>query len=129
MGTAAFDDVHVGHDLDSTNESRSDGRGHLQHFLQCTVNTEANANAVFTRFDVHVRGAVTHGLRQDAVDDLHDWRVFGHQVILLNLGDGTAASNFHRLEHLHEAVDTFDGLVVGVDGPSNVADGCEQKRD
>ena len=77
LGAASLDDVHVGHDLDPTDQARARSCRELQDLLQRTVDAKPHANEVLGRLDVHVRGAVAHRLGEDAIHDLNDRCVVG----------------------------------------------------
>ena len=48
-----------------------------QDLLQRTVDAESHTHDLVGRFDVDVGGAVTHGLGEDAIDDLDDRSIVG----------------------------------------------------
>ena len=77
---ASLDDVHSGHDLDAADQPDAHGRGERQHLFERAVDPVADPDAQFGGLDVDVGRPVTHGLGQDATDDLDDGRVVGHHV-------------------------------------------------
>ena len=74
---ASLDDVHAGHDLDAADQSEAHRGGKRQDLLQRAVDPVADPDDVVGGLDVHVGGPVTHGLGQDAIDDLDDRSVLG----------------------------------------------------
>ena len=54
--------------------------GRVKHLFQRAVDPVANPESHFGRLDVDVGRPVSHGLGQDAPDDLHDRRVVVHHV-------------------------------------------------
>ena len=126
LRTAPLDDVHARHDLDATHQPEAHGGGEHEDLLQCPVDPEADPDDVLGRLDVHIGGAVAHGLGEDAVDDLDHRSVVGDDTGRGGFDDALPRS-LHDLERLHELCDAADGQVVAVDGPDDVARRGEQE--
>src|ERR1019366_1237527 len=75
---------------------------------------------------MHIGRTVTHGLGQDAIDDLHDWSIVSDDHRGGGFGHALAGA-LHDLERLHELGDTADGSIVTVDGPQDIAHWGEQQ--
>ena len=121
LGAASLDDVHAGHDLDPADQADTHGRGERQDLLESAVDPVADPDAQFGRLDVHVRGPVTHGLRQDAAHDLDDRSIVGHDVRRQGRGlHAPSPGALHGLERLDEMVETADGSVVVLNGSADL---------
>ncbi len=71
LGTTTLDDVHTRHDLDATDQSESHRRRKDEDLFQGAVDTEPHPDDLVGWLNVHVGGAVTHGLHEDAIDNLY----------------------------------------------------------
>jgi hypothetical protein len=71
LGTAPFDDVHVGHDLDAADERLAHLRRQLDDVAERAVDAEPTRRSLRPARCAR-RDAVAQRLRHDLVDDLHD---------------------------------------------------------
>ena len=100
----------------------------MEDLFEGAVNAEAHSHDVVGRFNVDVRGPVTHRLGQDAVDNLDHGSVVRHDLGL-GVVDVTLARTFDRLEHLNELCDRSQRAVVAVYGPSHVTERRDEQFD
>ena len=72
---------------------------------------------------MYVGRAVTHGLRQDATDDLYDRCIVGHDIRRQSRGvEASPPGALHCLEGLDEMVESADGSVVVLDGTADLGE-------
>ena len=69
---------------------------------------------------------VTHGLGEDAVNDLDNGSVLGDDFSFRNVGS-TPPGSFDRYEGLYQFVHAADRSVVAVDGPDDIAQRSEHQ--
>src|SRR4030095_10343590 len=79
LGEAFLGDIEMAQNLDAGNDRRLEAFHLRRHgnLLQNTVDAIADAQFVFKRFEVNVRGAQIDGVAQDLVDEADDRRVLG----------------------------------------------------
>ena len=113
---ALLGDVESRHDFDARDHHRRHRAARLQHFAQHAVDAEAHHQAVLKGFDVDVRGALAHRLREHRVDQADDRRVIAalEQVglfrqVLHQVGEVGMA--LESLDRLHRFVAGLIGLL------------------
>ncbi len=74
LGPPAFGDIHFAHDLDPGQQGAQQASGGTVPFDQHAINAVANADAVFERFNVNVRGPQLHRFVDDQVGQADDRR-------------------------------------------------------
>ena len=75
LGTPPLGDIQFTHDLDARDHERRQRATGLEHFAKNAVDTEAYAQPVLVRFNVHVGRVVLDGFGQDRVDETNDRRI------------------------------------------------------
>ncbi len=105
LGTPTLGDVHVGHDLQAADKTRTCTRGYAHHFVKHTVDPESHAHARLARLDVDVARFIEHGLADELVHQANDRDVLvpdGHRRLGLFL---------HRVDETLERVGGGDVLL------------------
>lgn len=75
---AAFIDLEVAEDFDTTDESTMDVFGEFVSFSEDAVDAIPDTDVVIARLDMDIAGTSADGKFQDEVDRLGDRRVFGN---------------------------------------------------
>ena len=72
--------VHVRHDFDARNEGGVKLFGRRRFFLQQSVNPVAQLQRVLERHEMDVAGALAHRRGNNDIDQVHDRRLIGHDL-------------------------------------------------